>query len=120
MHLVFQSNLYAYLYPPSHSTAEHRTRLERCRTLTYSNAFSRITKFYTDRTDSTLTSNRFASAELLAAVSNFPKQVVVALAQCVQYLSEFEVADSLLETKFFSKFTERTHMLLNGNTITNL
>ena len=56
----------------------------------------------------------------MAAVSDFPKKVVIALAQAVKYLSAFEVADALLETRFFSKFTERTHMLLNGNTLTNL
>ncbi len=56
----------------------------------------------------------------MAAIAEFPKHVVIALAQAVKYLSAFEVADALLETKFFSKFTERTHMLLNSNTITNL
>lgn len=58
--------------------------------------------------------------KLMAAISDFPKCVVIALAHVVRYLSKFEVADALLETNFFSKFTERTHMLLNGNTLTNL
>ena len=56
----------------------------------------------------------------MAAIANFPKQVVIALAHAVNYLSDFAVADALLETRFFKKFTERTHMLLNGNTLTNL
>ncbi len=53
-------------------------------------------------------------------MAGFPNQVVIALAHVVKYLSTFDVADALLETKFFMKFTERTHMLLNGNTLTNL
>ena len=53
-------------------------------------------------------------------MASFPKDVVVALAHLVKYLSAFDVADALLETQFFSRFTERTHMLLNGNTLTNL
>ena len=56
----------------------------------------------------------------MANIANFPKQVVVALAHAVKYLSAFDVADALVATQFFTKFTERTHMLLNGNTLTNL
>ena len=56
----------------------------------------------------------------MAAVSEFPKLVVLALAHSVKYLASFGVEDCLRGTKFFAKFTERTHMLLNGNTLTNL
>ena len=56
----------------------------------------------------------------MAAVSEFPKLVVRALAYAVRYLAAFRVEDCLRETKFFAKFTERTHMLLNSNTLTNL
>ncbi len=60
------------------------------------------------------------TGKLIAEVTDFPKQVVVALAQCIEYLSAFRVADALLATNFFAKFTTRAHMLLNGNTLTNL
>lgn len=56
----------------------------------------------------------------MAEVTNFPKQVVVALAQCIEYLSAFRIADALLATNFFAEFTTRAHMLLNANTLTNL
>jgi DNA mismatch repair protein MSH3 len=56
----------------------------------------------------------------MAQITDFPKQVIVALAQCIEYLSAFRVADALLATNFFVKFTTRAHMLLNGNTLTNL
>lgn len=56
----------------------------------------------------------------MAEVTDFPKPVVVALAQCIEYLSAFRVADALLATNFFGKFTTRAHMLLNANTLTNL
>jgi DNA mismatch repair protein MSH3 len=56
----------------------------------------------------------------MAEVVDFPKQVIVALAQCIEYLSAFRIADALLATNFFAKFTTRAHMLLNGNTLTNL
>jgi hypothetical protein len=56
----------------------------------------------------------------MAEITDFPKQVIVALAQCIEYLSAFRVADALLATNFFAKFTTRAHMLLNANTLTNL
>jgi DNA mismatch repair protein MSH3 len=56
----------------------------------------------------------------MAAVADFPKRVVVVLAHAIKHLSAFSIADAFLETKFFSKFTTRAHMLLNGNTLTNL
>lgn len=56
----------------------------------------------------------------MAAITDFPKLVVIALAQSLKYLTTFNVADALRETRFFAKFTERTHMLLNANTLTNL
>lgn len=56
----------------------------------------------------------------MAAVTDFPKRVVVALAHAIKHLSTFGLADALLETEFFSKFTTREHMLLNANTLINL
>lgn len=56
----------------------------------------------------------------MAEVTDFPKQVIVALAQCIEYLAAFRVADALMATNFFAKFTTRAHMLLNGNSLTNL
>lgn len=66
-------------------------------------------------------SDYLSTAEkLVAAVAAFPNLVLLALAHSVKYLSNFNVEDALRETKFFAKFAERTHMLLNGNTLTNL
>lgn len=56
----------------------------------------------------------------MAAIAEFPKLVVLALAHVIKYLSDFDIEDALRETQFFTRFTERTHMLLNGNTLTNL
>ena len=56
----------------------------------------------------------------MAEVTDFPKQVIVALARCIEYLAAFRVADALMATNFFAKFTTRAHMLLNGNSLTNL
>ena len=102
----------------------------------YTDAFALLAKFYTDKEAPTASQSyksgksraqrqttnisKTPLGELMATVANFPKQVVVALAHAVKYLAAFDVADALLETQFFKRFTERTHMLLNGNTLTNL
>ena len=56
----------------------------------------------------------------MAAVIDFPKLVVIALAHAIRYLSAFGIEDALLETEFFTKFTTQAHMLLAANTLTNL
>lgn len=90
--------------------------------MTYGEAFDSVTSFYSDKTKAgqARASEGFKSGQLTAAIAYFPQEVVIALAHLVKYLSTFDVADALLETRFFSKFTERTHMLLNGNTLTHL
>ncbi|GJE98116.1 MutS family DNA mismatch repair protein [Phanerochaete sordida] len=106
-----------------HGHNEFTPRLERFgATMNNSDAFTFVTEFYADKTrrSNARASDSFKSGELTAAVTAFPKGVVVALAHLVKYLSSFDVADALLETHFFARFAERTHMLLNGNTLTNL
>ncbi|KAF7968561.1 hypothetical protein HWV62_30097 [Athelia sp. TMB] len=96
-------------------------RIERFEeTMSYTDAFAFVSDFYTDKTKEGVASESFTSGKLMAAVTDFPKQVVVVLAHTIKYLSAFSIADAFLETKFFSKFTTRAHMLLNGNTLTNL
>lgn len=61
-----------------------------------------------------------STGRLMAEVTDLPNQVVIALAHAIQYLSKFGIADAFLETKFFTKFSTRAHMLLAANTLTNL
>jgi len=58
--------------------------------------------------------------KILAIVAGLPQLVVISLAHAIKYLSTFSIADVALAVKFFTRFTERNHMLLNGNTMTNL
>lgn len=102
-------------------TSERRIRIEKFKNrMSYTDAFDFVSQFYTRKTSSGKASANFVSGKLMAEVADFPKQVVIALAQSIEYLSAFRVADALLAANFFSKFTTRAHMLLNGNTITNL
>ncbi|KAG5647140.1 hypothetical protein DXG03_001095 [Asterophora parasitica] len=89
-------------------------------TMTYTDAFESVSSFYTDKTKAAAASESFKSGRLMAEVADFPKRVVIALAHAIKYLSAFSIADAFLETRFFSKFTTKAHMLLAANTLTNL
>ncbi|KAG6841688.1 hypothetical protein C0991_008326 [Blastosporella zonata] len=103
------------------SSAGDRVRTEHFKdTLSYTNAFDLVSTFYTDKTQAAVASESFTSGRLMAEVANLPKRVVVVLAHAIKHLSAFSIADAFLETKFFSKFTTKTHMLLAANTLTNL
>ena len=65
-------------------------------------------------------SESFASGRLFAVVTDLPKNVIVALAHSLDYLRTFDLSDVLTQTRFFNKFSERQHMLLNANTLSNL
>ncbi|KZT24115.1 hypothetical protein NEOLEDRAFT_1068081 [Neolentinus lepideus HHB14362 ss-1] len=86
----------------------------------YSEAFNLITSFYTENASTVGVSGSFKSGQLLAAATAFPKRVVIALAHAIQYLSGFQLANVLIRTEYFDKFSTRTTMLLHGNTLTNL
>ncbi|KAF5386928.1 hypothetical protein D9615_001885 [Tricholomella constricta] len=88
--------------------------------MSYVDAFESVSKFYTDKTKTAAASESFRSGRLMAEVADFPKRVVIALAHAIKHLSAFSIADAFLETKFFSKFTTKVHMLLAANTLTNL
>ncbi|KAI0350070.1 hypothetical protein OH77DRAFT_1413634 [Trametes cingulata] len=104
-----------------HSHTEHRMRIERfSKQMAYTDAFALLSQFYADKEQHANASESYKKGHLMAAVADFSKLVVIALAQSLKYLTTFNVADALRETRFFAKFTERTHMLLNANTLTNL
>lgn len=56
----------------------------------------------------------------MAAVIDMPNGVVIALAHMIQHLRNFGLQDIFIQSRFFAKFTSRAHMLLNGNTLSNL
>ncbi|KAJ7940789.1 muts domain V-domain-containing protein [Mycena leptocephala] len=84
----------------------------------FSEAFEFVSRFYADRSrhDSEISNN----SSLLAAITDFPKPVVVALACTIRYLSTFDIASTLSQATFFAKFTTKSTMLITKNTLANL
>ncbi|KAJ6455723.1 DNA mismatch repair protein MSH3 [Mycena sanguinolenta] len=76
----------------------------------FSEAFEYASQFYAGTT----------SADSLAAIIDFPKPVVVALACTLRYLLASDIAESLSQATFFTKFTRNSEMHLTANTLANL
>ncbi|KAF8631445.1 hypothetical protein AX17_005122 [Amanita inopinata Kibby_2008] len=105
----------------SSPTTENRVRIENFKeTMSFDEAFTFISDFYASKQGSVNASASVTSGKLLATVVDFPRRVTIALAHVIKHLSAFGIADALLETKFFEKFTTRAHMLLAANTLSNL
>ncbi|KAJ7470616.1 muts domain V-domain-containing protein [Mycena latifolia] len=81
--------------------------------MSFSDAFEYLRSHAQDLEHST-------NSHLLATIADFPKPVVIALAHSIKYLSTFDIAATLSQTTFFTKFTTKSHMLLAGNTLANL
>ncbi|KAJ2917229.1 hypothetical protein MD484_g3189, partial [Candolleomyces efflorescens] len=90
------------------------------RPMAYTMAFEYVSEFFTDKRKFGVATESFRSGQLMAEITDFPKGVVVALAHAIKHLSTFGIADAFLESRFFSKFATRAHMLLAANTLTNL
>lgn len=104
----------------SSAAGEHRVRIERYESpMEYTAAFDFVTQFYNDKAKQGAMKDPKMEG-VLGIIANFPQRVVIALAHAIEYLSAFSIADAFLGAKFFSKFANRTHMLLNSNTLTNL
>ncbi|EJU05481.1 hypothetical protein DACRYDRAFT_74703 [Dacryopinax primogenitus] len=104
------------------SNAGGSIRLERiAKIMDYTSAFQLTSDFYSKKDEgSPRASESFRSGKLMTAIAELPQNVVIALAHCVNHLTAFGLADSFLRTKFFAEFTTKAHMLLAGNTLSNL
>ncbi|KAI6039948.1 muts domain V-domain-containing protein, partial [Pisolithus marmoratus] len=104
----------------SSAASEHKIRIEHYESpMEYTAAFDFVTQFYNDKAKEGSAKDPKMEG-VLDIIANFPQRVVIALAHAIEYLSAFSIADAFLGAKFFSKFANRTHMLLNSNTLTNL
>ncbi|KIO18514.1 hypothetical protein M407DRAFT_11850 [Tulasnella calospora MUT 4182] len=72
--------------------------------MSHTDAFGFVKKFYTSGERSS------QRGDVMATIVDFPKQVIIALAHAIEYLTNFKVADAFLEATFFSTFASRTHM----------
>ncbi|KAL0947064.1 hypothetical protein HGRIS_013205 [Hohenbuehelia grisea] len=99
------------------SSVGNKTRIERfSEEMSYTEAFDYVAEYVAKRSGPSSSNSNNA----MAIITDFPSNVVVVLAQAIKHLSPFEIADTFLEPKFFKRFTDKTHMLLAANTLSNL
>ncbi|KAF8472800.1 muts domain V-domain-containing protein [Kalaharituber pfeilii] len=77
-------------------------------------ASSHVSKFYADK------ANKTGVNDLLDTVLNFPDPVTICLSAMIKHLESYGLEHVFDLTKYFQSFSARTHMLLNGNTLSSL
>ncbi|KAG0003387.1 Mismatch repair protein msh3 [Entomortierella chlamydospora] len=97
----------------------------------YDKAFSLVSEFYSKnlKEEQSRVNNKGTAAEsskqsqmetLLKTVLGLSRNLIIALAAMITHLTDFGLAPVFRLSKYFECFTSRSHMLLNGNTISNL
>ncbi|KAL1933574.1 hypothetical protein VTP01DRAFT_7664 [Rhizomucor pusillus] len=87
----------------------------------YNAAFTYVSDFYTREIHVQNSNVQHGCKDVLfVEILKLPDAVIKALAAILRYLSEFGLQHALKLTKYFTHFSSRSHMLLNGNTMANL
>ena len=82
-------------------------------------AFSHISSFYAHRVKES-ESDSEKNTNLLEKVLNLPENVTICLSAMITHMQEYGLEHVFDLTKYFQPFSARSHMLLNGNTLTSL
>ncbi|CRG91250.1 hypothetical protein PISL3812_08298 [Talaromyces islandicus] len=83
-------------------------------------AHNRVASFYADKMKASGNTDDAQASALLEKVLQLPDQVTVCLSSMIEHLSEYGLEHVFDLTKYFQSFSARSHMLLNGNTLTSL
>ncbi|KAG9247504.1 DNA mismatch repair protein msh3 [Calycina marina] len=83
-------------------------------------AHSHVTNFYVDKVAKNQDSRNTKDQNLLDKVLNLEEAVTVCLSAMITHLTEYGLEHVFDLTKYFQSFSARSHMILNGNTLTNL
>ena len=99
-----------------------RIRVERVeRTKTFAaEAHSNVTQFYADKLKTDQDGDGERRQNLLDKVFKLPEPVTICLSAMITHLTEYGLEHVFDLTKYFKSFSARSHMLLNGNTLTSL
>ncbi|RDL40060.1 DNA mismatch repair protein msh3 [Venustampulla echinocandica] len=94
-------------------------RVEKKKT-TAAEAYSHVARFYADKLTSNEENKNEREQNLLDKVLKLPEEVTVCLSAMITHMTEYGLEHVFDLTKYFQSFSARSHMLLNGNTLTNL
>jgi DNA mismatch repair protein MSH3 len=99
-----------------------RIRVERVgkRKTMAAESYSHVARFYADKLKSHERANNEREQNLLEKVLKLPEEVTVCLSSMITHMTEYGLEHVFDLTKYFQSFSARSHMLLNGNTLTSL
>ncbi|KIW01790.1 uncharacterized protein PV09_06962 [Verruconis gallopava] len=83
-------------------------------------AYSHISTFYADKVSSSKSQTADQRSYILDKVHQLSEHVTVCLSAMIEHLTEYGLEHIFELTTNFQSFSARTHMLLNGNTLSSL
>lgn len=94
-------------------------RVEKPKTMV-AQAYSHVSNFYAGKMSASTRENDEVATKLLENVLKLADDVTVCLSAMISHMSEYGLEHVFDLTKYFQSFSARSHMLLNGNTLTSL
>ena len=83
-------------------------------------AYSHVSNFYAGKMKITSSQEDERANKLLDNVLKLPEDVTICLSAMITHMSEYGLEHVFDLTKYFQSFSARSHMLLNGTTLTSL
>ena len=94
-------------------------RVERPKTMA-AQAYSHVSNFYAEKIKAMNNANDEKAGKLLEFVSKMAEDVTICLSAMITHMSEYGLEHVFDLTKYFQSFSARSHMLLNGTSLTSL
>ena len=83
-------------------------------------AHSHISTFYADKLQAVDAQDDAKASKMLDKILGLPENVIVCLSAMIEHMKDYGLEHVFDLTKYFQSFSARSHMLLNGNTLTSL
>ena len=83
-------------------------------------AYTHVSNFYAGKMNSSSQENDATASTLLEKILTLSENTTICLSAMITHLSEYRLEHVLDLTKYFQPFSARSHMLLNGTTLTSL
>ncbi|KAL8804488.1 MAG: hypothetical protein Q9200_005806 [Gallowayella weberi] len=83
-------------------------------------SYSHVANFYTGKLTEAVSSHGDKSTKMLDNVLKLPENVTICLSAMITHMTEYGLEHVFDLTKYFQSFSARSHMLLNGTSLTSL
>lgn len=94
-------------------------RVEKPKTMA-AEAYSHVSNFYARKLNEAVSEDGDQSTRMLDNVLKLPEDVTICLSAMITHMTEYGLEHVFDLTKYFQSFSARSHMLLNGTSLTSL